>query len=254
VGKYIYCIAEGTGERSFGPLGIGGRGDELATVVHRDIAAVVSDSPVRRYPVSRENSFAHERAIEAVFERHTVLPVRFCTIAEDEAVVREILEREYEEFKALLERMRHKVEIGIKAVFHEARVYQDILERYGEIRRRREAVAALPAARAHRAFIEIGRLVEAALEAEKARVRDEIVAALEGACCDLRLTDRLLGERMIMNAAFLVDRDREAAFAREMERLAERYGERVTFRYVGEIPPFNFVNLVILVGEEEACS
>ncbi|MBI3626028.1 MAG: GvpL/GvpF family gas vesicle protein [Candidatus Rokubacteria bacterium] len=246
-GKYIYCITEGVEEESFGPLGIGGRGDELTTITYRDIAAVVSDSPVKRYPVSRENSLAHEQAIEAVFKRHTVLPARFCTIAEDEAKVRAILEREYDELRALLKEMRDKVEVGVKAIFHETLIYQKILERYGEIRRRKEAVASLPPQKAHWQLVAIGRMVEEALEAEKARVRDEIVEALRGACCDFRLTHRLLGERMMMNAAFLVERDRETAFDREMDRLAERYGQRVIFKYVGGFPPFNFVCLVINV-------
>jgi len=246
-GKYIYCITEEAEEESFGPLGIGGRGDELTTITYRDIAAVVSDSPIRRYPVSRENSLAHERAIEAVFKRHPVLPVRFCTIAEDEAMVRAILEREDDEFRALLGEMSDRVEVGVKAVFHETLIYQEILERYGEIRRLREAVASLPPEKPHWQLVEIGRRVEAALEAEKARVRGEIVEALKGACCDFRLTHRLLGERMILNAAFLVDRAREAAFDREMDRLAERYGEMVRFKYVGGFPPFNFVNLLIQV-------
>ena len=247
MGKYIYCITEGAEGEHFGPLGIGGRGDELYTIGYKDIRAVVSDSPVKRYPVSRENSLAHERAIEAVFKQHTVLPARFCTIAEDEEKVRAILEREYAEFRSLLERMRDKVEVGVKAIFHETLIYQEIPERYEEIRPRKEAVASLPSHKAHWQLVEIGRMVEAALEAEKARVREEIVEALKGSCHDFRLTHRLLGERMIMNAAFLVDRAREAAFDRKMDRLAERYGERVTFKYVGGFPPFNFVCLIINV-------
>ena len=90
-------------------------------------------------------------------------------------------------------------------------------------------------------------MVEEALKAEKARVREEIVEVLRGLCHDYRLTHRLLGERMMMNAAFLVDRVREAAFDRKMDELVERYGERVTFKYVGGFPPFNFVCLIINV-------
>ena len=32
-GKYIYCIIGSSEPRSFGPLGIGGRGDSLHTIV-----------------------------------------------------------------------------------------------------------------------------------------------------------------------------------------------------------------------------
>ena len=159
-GKYIYCITEDGQGETFGPLGIGGRGDQLRAIHYRDIGAVVTDAAIRRYPVSRENSLAHERAIEAVFKGHTVLPVRFCTIAEDEAKVRAILEREYAEFTGLLERMRGKVELGLKAIFHEELIYQDILEEHEEIKRRKAAVAAMPQQEAHWQLVAIGRMVD----------------------------------------------------------------------------------------------
>ena len=244
-GKYIYCITEEAEEGAFGGLGIGGRGDALRLIPYRDIGAVVSDTAVMRYPVSRENSLAHERAIEAVFKDHTVLPVRFCTIAEDEAKVRVILEREYAEFKGLLGGMRGRVELGLKAIFREEWIYREIPERHAEIKERKQAIASLPPQQAHWALVEIGKMVEMALQVEKARVREEIVEALKGACHDLRLTDRILGERMILNAAFLVDRSHESEFDRKVNALGDRYAEQVKFKYVGGFPPFNFVCLTI---------
>ena len=88
-GKYIYCIiGVDNGEcLSFGPLGIGGRGDQLYTISYKTIAAVVSNSPIKQYSVARENLIPHERAIEEVMKVYTVLPVRFATIAEDEKKV-----------------------------------------------------------------------------------------------------------------------------------------------------------------------
>ena len=86
-GKYIYCIMDSGQPQSFGPLGIGGRGDELHTVCFNDISAVVSNAPIKKYRVSRENSLTHEKAIEAVMAEHTVLPVKFATVTEDEEKV-----------------------------------------------------------------------------------------------------------------------------------------------------------------------
>jgi hypothetical protein len=246
-GIYLYCVVEGGEAGAFGPPGIGGRGDEVYAIAHGDIGAVVSRSPLRRYPISRENCLTHERAIEAAFKSRAVLPVRFGTIAANEAEVRAILARDAAEFKGLLQRMRGKTELGVKAVFREEMVFHDILERHPEIRRRKEAVAGLPSQRAHWQLVEVGRMVEAALEEEKARCREEIVGALKGCCHDFRLSDRLLGDRMILNAAFLVDREQESVFDRRMDGLGERYGERVRFRYVKGFPPFSFVDLVIKV-------
>ena len=148
-GTYLYCIIEGGDGATFGPLGIGGRGDELYTVTFQDIGAVVSRCQITRYPVSRENSLAHERAIEAAFKFRSVLPVRYSTIAEDEREVRAILAREYGELKGLLGRMRGKTELGVKAIFHEELIFREILERHAEIRRRKDALAAMPPQRAH---------------------------------------------------------------------------------------------------------
>jgi hypothetical protein len=80
-GIYIYCIIESQEPLLFGAVGIGGRGDDVYTVSFQDIGAVVSKSPVKKYPVARENLIPHEQVIEEVMKTHTVLPVRFATIA-----------------------------------------------------------------------------------------------------------------------------------------------------------------------------
>ncbi|GFP31522.1 GvpL/GvpF family gas vesicle protein, partial [Candidatus Hakubella thermalkaliphila] len=49
-GKYIYCIIGINEDRNFGSMGIGGRGDEVYTVCYQDLAAVISDSPIMKYP------------------------------------------------------------------------------------------------------------------------------------------------------------------------------------------------------------
>ena len=69
-GKYLYCIIASSEAQSFGPLGIGGRGDELRTILYDDISVVVSDSPVISYSISRDNMLAHEKAIEEVMKKH----------------------------------------------------------------------------------------------------------------------------------------------------------------------------------------
>jgi len=63
-------------------------------------------------------------------------------------------------------------------------------------------------------------------------------------------TNNTYGDLMIINAAFLVAREREEEFDMEVQGLAERYGDKVRFKYVGTLPPFNFVNLVISMERE----
>jgi hypothetical protein len=246
-GKYIYCIIETKGkEERFGPLGIGGRGDELYAICFDDIAAVVSDAPIKKYSVARENLIPHECAIEEVMKSYTVLPVRFATIAENEDKVRKILEKEHKRFTDLLKNMEDKKEIGLKAVFKEDIIYKDILANYDEIRIQKEKISKKPV----REFVlmEIGRQVEAALEEEKRKCREDILNSFANLVLEVKINNTY-GERMILNAAFLVEKTKEAAFDLKVNELAEKYGDRIKFKYVGTVPPFNFVNLTINVGE-----
>src|SRR4030042_270299 len=113
-GKYIYCIIETKIERNFGPIGIGGRGDEVSAISYRDLGMVISNSPMTKYVISRENLLALERVVDEVMKEFTVLPVRFCTIASSADEMRNLLDSRYREFKNLLRDMDHKIELGTK--------------------------------------------------------------------------------------------------------------------------------------------
>jgi len=247
-GKYIYCIIVQGKQKTFGSLGIGGRGDELYAVCFNDIAAAVSNSPIIRYQASRENFIAHEKAIEEVMKENTVLPVRFATITEDEDKVKKILEKEYDKFKDLLDKMKGKKELGLKAIFKEDVIYNDILEKYRSIKALKEKVAALPSEASRYQRMEIGKMVEGALQREKDTCKEDILDCLSLLAVEVK-TNNTYGELMIINAAFLVEKHKEAEFDQKVNELADKYGEKVKFKYVGTLPPFNFVNLVIETGK-----
>jgi len=247
-GKYIYCIIVERERKTFGSLGIGGRGDELYTVCFNNIAAAVSNSPIMKYPVSRENTIAHERAIEEVMKTHTVLPVRFGTIAEDEEKVKKILEKEHDRFLDLLKDIEGKKELGLKAIFKEDVIYKDILEKYKDIKILKEKIATLPSEKTYFQRAKIGEMVEAALQKEKEIYGEEILNTLSPLALEVK-TNNTYGERMIINAAFLVEKRKEAEFDQRVQELDARYGDKMKFKYVGTLPPFNFVNLTINVGE-----
>jgi len=249
-GKYIYCIIELNQSLtiSFGLLGIGGRGDELYTVCFNDVAAVVSNSPIKKYPVSRENTLAHEKAIEEVMKEHTVLPVRFATIAKDEVKVKKILEKGYDKFKDLLDKIKRKKELGLKAIFKEDVIYKEILKKYENIRVLKGKLISLPPEKTYYQRMEIGKMVEGALQKEKEIYKEEILDTLSPLAVEVKTNDTY-GERMIINAAFLVEEYREAGFDQKIQEFAEKYGEKIKFKYVGTLPPFNFVNLLINTEE-----
>ncbi|MEK7274701.1 MAG: GvpL/GvpF family gas vesicle protein [Candidatus Desantisbacteria bacterium] len=246
-GKYIYGVIAANEPEDFEVSGIGGRGDKLYTICFNGTAAVISNSPIVKYSVSRENVIAHEKAVEEVMKGHTILPVRFGTIAEDEEKVKRILEKEHDRFVTLLQNIEGKRELGLKAIFNE-NVYQDILEKYEDIRLLKKKIADLPPEKTHYQRMEIGKKVEDALEEEKKICKESILNTLSPLAEKMK-TNYTYGERMILNAAFLVDKEKEAEFDRLVSEFDAKYADKIKFKYVGTLPPFNFVNLIIRLEE-----
>lgn len=247
-GKYIYCIIRSAEYVDFGPIGIGGRGDRVYTINYNDMSAVVSDSPIKKYSTSRENFIAHEKAIEKVMERYDVLPVRFCTITEDKDKIKKILEKEYDKFIGLLNWLAGKKELGVKAIFEKDVIYNHIVEKYKDIRALKEKLGSLPPEKTRHQRIQIGRMVEIALEREKKMSKSKILRALSPFAVEVKNNDTY-GERMIVNSAFLIEKVNEDKFDKKMNELDEEFGNIVRFKYIGTLPPFNFVNLVIQTKE-----
>lgn len=246
-GKYLYCVIGLSQPRTFGSLGIGERGDELYTVSFNDIAVVTSNCPIQIYPLSRQNLLAHEKAIEEVMKEYTVLPIRYSTIAESEDKVRLILEKEYDNFRDLLNKLEGKKELGLKAIFKE-NIYNYILDKYQDIKALKVKIETLPLEKAYYQRMEIGRMVETALQKEKEACKEDILNNLSPLAWEIK-TNNTYGERMIINAAFLVEKHKEKDFDHEVSELDVKYSNRINFKYVVTVPPFNFVNLVIETGK-----
>jgi hypothetical protein len=250
-GKYIYCIINTSQDRHFGPIGIGGRGDEVSTVGIDELAMVVSNHPLTKLVVNRENMLSHERVIEEVMTEYTVLPVRFCTIASSTDEIRNLLFKRYREFMMLLRDMDHKVELSVKGFWKDMnQVYREITTRHSDIKKLKRQVKHLQGADEVEMKVEIGKLVRDALKEKKDEEAERVIRVLRPAAFDYKMNDTA-GDEMFMNAAFLVGAGRDKEFDNIMGELGERERERAGYRYVGPLPPYNFVNLTIYPEEWE---
>lgn len=258
-GKYIYCIIDAQEEKDFGSTGIGGRGDRVHSFVFEDIAAVVSDTPVIKYPISKENTLAHMKVMEMVMKDCTILPVKFGTIASgnksqipEQRIKLEILKARHKEIKELFSLMKNKVELGLKAMWIDMKfIFEEIVEENTDIKILKQRISSGNSGQTYGQRIKLGEMVKKALETKKFKEEEEILKILEGVYYELR-RNKTFGDNMIMNSAFLVDKARTKAFDNLIEKLISTYNNRTRFKYVGPIPPCNFVELVItLKGDEK---
>ena len=245
-GKYIYGIIRHAGPIDFGQIGIGKRDDLVYGINYNDISAIVSNSPIIQYEARRVNMTTHEKVLEAIMERFTVLPVRFSTISEhdDDSGIQRILEKDYKKFDEMLAKMEGKKELGLKILANEAKIYESILEKYDDIRTLKGKLINMPVDKSHYQRMKIGEMVADALKKETANYREIIIEALKPLTEEIKINDNY-GEMMILNAAFLIKSSSEPAFDDMVNTLDAKYGSFMTFKYVGTLPPYNFVNLVI---------
>jgi len=249
-GQYIYCIVGTKQDTSFGTIGIDG--DEVRTVGSDGLGMVVSRHPMTRFVVSRDNLLAHETVIEkAMKEFDSVLPVRFGTVANNADAIINFLDRRHGKFKSLLKDMDHKVELGVKGLWKNRDLIFEEIEK--ESRRIRGAKAKIKKSKGKagiQAKVEVGKMVEEALQGKKEEEADKIVDALRRTALDCKL-NKTINDEMFMNAAFLVDRGREKEFDNIMDDLSEQYKKRIRFMYAGPLPVFNSVNITIYPEEWE---
>ena len=244
-GKYFYCIIRSLEPRELTARGIGERGDKVYTVHYKDLAAVVSDSPVMEYDSSRRNMMTHTAVLEEVMGEHTILPVRFGIVAPNEKAIREqMLKRRYDELDRLLRSMEGRVELGLKTFWYEDVVLREIIEANAAIRQLRDGLVNRPAEETYYERIRLGELVEKAMNQKRDADSALILSRLRPLAGDVKI-NTVITERMILNAAFLVDREREAEFDHAIQQMDVEMGQRMMFKYVGSAPPYNFVNLVI---------
>jgi hypothetical protein len=239
-GKYVYCIVRTEDPLKFGPIGIGAEPTEVHSISYKELAAVVSDTPIEVFDATRENVLAHERVNETVMRNHTVIPMSFGTVFKTRDDIVELLKAAYEAFKDVLNKMEDKLEFGLKVLWERDVIVREIEGEDEDVRRLKDEISSQKGS-TYFARMQYGRLVDAALEARTERYVRDIFEDLRPVSVASR-ANKPIGDKMIMNAAFLVSRDKETAFDAKVKQIGARY-PNLTFKYTGPWPPYNFVNI-----------
>jgi len=241
-GRYVYGIVQAKEPVTFGKIGIGGSGEMVYSVNYQDIAAVVSNTSVYIFDPTRENALAHEHVIETVMKNHTIIPMSFGTVFRTDDDIREVLKSIYPSLKDVLHQMAGKLEFGLKVNWDRDQIIEDIKQEDEEIRQFHQEIIRKHLQSTYLARMQLGRMIDKALAEQSISYVREIYEALRGVCVASR-DNQPIGDKMIMNAAFLVERDREAEFDSAVNKIARKYGQRLKFKYTGPWPPYNFVNI-----------
>jgi len=246
-GFYMYGIIAASQRQEFGSIGIGKRGDMVYTLPYQNLAAIVSRSPIIEYPVTRANTIAHIKVLEKVMEEYSILPIRFCTIANSEDdIIEKALKAHYEEFVTLLSTIEGKIELGVRVRWTDINtIFAEVVAENQDIQKMRERLLSEESEERKYAYkIQIGQRVKEALDEKKQSEADDLLSAL----LELSLHHKenpISGDAEIVNAAFLVSKEKEKEFDRKIQELGQQYGGRKRIKYVGPVAPYNFVEAAI---------
>jgi gas vesicle protein GvpL/GvpF len=247
-GWYVYGVvpaSEAPDTLFDGITGVGGGSVKL--VAAGELAAIATDVPLAEFgeeaiaenlhdPSWLESRVrGHDAVLEAAVGAVPVVPFRFGTIYRGEDEVRAML-GEHERLSEALERVRGRVELGVKAFLAAAET---------------EPAGEESAASAGRRYLEekqrARRLAEER-EALRARWADEsharLAAVAEAATANPLQPPEISGRdgQMFLNGAYLVSLDREQEFRTALAELeAELRPIGARFELTGPWPPYNFV-------------
>ena len=229
-GGYIYCIIGDDEERKFAYPPIGDQEKGVYGVSFQDIAAVISPSPIMKYPISRENTMTHQKVLEKLMGDFTVLPVKFGTVAGsqegisvDKRIREEVLKPRYEEIKELLTRMDNKIELGLKAFWVDMEIiFQEIVDENSQIKKLKQRLLSKPITQPFGEKATLGEMVKNALERKKENEEKDILETLKKSSVEWR-KNKVFGDNMITNSAFLVEKSRVKEFDGLINKLDTAY-------------------------------
>ena len=244
-GKYIYGFISTKEQKTFGSIGIE-QGD-VYFFPYKDIAAVVSDLPLIQFnSLPREtllrNLAIYQAVIENVMKSHHIIPVKFGTIIKGEEDLKKILEKGYGRINTNLKEMENKIELDVAALWSDMETVLKEIAEEEEIKRLKEEAVSKPPEQVFEIKIQLGKLVKDTLDKKREQCASQLSDVLKKDAENYR-SHAVMDDSMIMNTAFLIDKDRQETFETKVDQLDKQYNGGINFRIVGPLPPYSFITL-----------
>lgn len=273
-GLYLYCIKEKTEEHpTFSIKGIDGTGD-VFTIAHRELEAVVSKVSLEEFGSGeiqkkaqedlnwiKEKAVIHAKIVEEAMRKPArsaggndrilnLIPMRFGIIFKEKERLEEMLGKDYSKIKEVLDRIKDKQEWSVKVYLKDRKKIEQVIKEKNEVIKEKEKeIAALDEGMAFFMEEELKEVISRELEKELNNMVEVLFESLGKQAVDLtkckilekELTGR--GERMVLNAAYLVPEEKIEDFKKEIEDLNQKMQAKgFCLEYGGPWPAYNFTS------------
>ena len=266
VGYYVYCVEGNDSPHPELPQEGIDPAYPLYTITDHTLRAVVSQVSLQEFGEAALELNLHDSAwlesrvrchqdvLEGLSSTGNVVPMRFCTIYLSEARVQEMLTLYHDKFTKALDHLAGRQEWGVKAYYD-----KDLLAHHVE--ETDESILSLKAEGSGKssgqAYFTKKKLAETIVEHVE-RTSDAYAQDSHNRLTTCAVAASLLQvqtkeasgrqEEMVLNGAYLIDKEKITLFRAELEKLGNEYSPSgFSYGFTGPWPPYNFVN----IGEEE---
>lgn len=239
-GVYIFCAIREKAPKKFGAVTLNERKSGVYTIHYENVALVVSKVLGEVLP-ARNNLMAHQQKISEVMKQYCVIPFSFGNVFHTKKDVLLIMEHLNEELEKLFTHLENKMEVGLKVIpkkdWLEHEMKKDPILNEWKSKKKDHANPA--------SFYEQIHLGEQAqnfiLQLEEKAASEIFESLLELA--EAGKQNKTIPGKTLLNAAFLIDSNKEESFDKKVNELYEIWKDKVEFKYSGPWPAYNFVNI-----------
>jgi Gas vesicle synthesis protein GvpL/GvpF len=242
---YVYGVLPASEQTQVSVPGVAG--SQVTTVEYGGLTALTSRLPDADLTASDVR--AHWAVLEQAFEHATVLPMRFGTAVEgDEAVRDRLLEPNAEQLGGLLGEMAGLGQLTVKGTYDEPRLLEQIVVSSPPIAALRDRLRSMPeGVEAQAERMRLGQLVGDEVAHRRHQHMTVALDMLRPLAVDTR--SEQAAHPVAFKLAFLVARNRREAFDEGVTTLRDTFGQLMTIRYVGPLPPYSFAEAKLSTGD-----
>ncbi len=242
-GRYLYAIVDGASDgQTFDYPGMDG--STVYTIGDETAAAIISDLPNQKIRPERRRLATHHAVLKELMAEHTVLPMAFGLLADGPEAVRRILRINHDAIAEQLDRVRGRVEMGLRIAWDVPNVIEYMIELHEELRSLRDQVFRGGRTPSQDDKIDLGRAFDRLLNASREAHLERVTAGLDSHCVEIK-SNPPRSEREVLNLACLVERDQRQAFEQRILLVARRFDNNFAFDINGPWPPHNFVDITL---------
>jgi len=260
---YLYCVADKEPK-------INGLGNILYSIYHNSLYAVAGrveqlefgeeglKKKMADFEWVKTRAGLHEKIIERVMSDTNVIPFKFATLFNTDDSLKAMLEQYGQEFKAILRKLANKQEWGLKIYCNPEKLKTRFLNSQEKISEIEDEIKTSSVGKGYFLKKKKEQLIERILNDrinECGRESFELLKELSFEARINRLLPKDVTEReddMILNSAFLVDRDEVDDFQNMIDTLKVHYESKgFLLDCTGPWPPYNFCGLLGRKGQNE---